>query len=103
HRRGGRKRDCTFANKGAREQNHLYLRTEPVVCAAWIFFHGPSCALPDIFLKDSPKDTPDENKRRERLQTWRLDAMCSIKNPFRIGNVYLGNAKQIVGIFKIPH
>src|SRR5437016_3982927 len=67
------------------------------------FFHGPSCALPDIFLKDSPKDTPDENKRRERLQTWRLDAMCSIKNPFRIGNVYLGNAKQIVGIFKIPH
>src|SRR4051794_16480192 len=46
------------------------------------FFHGPSCALLDIFLTDWVKETRDEDKRREPVQTWRLDAMCSIKNPF---------------------
>ena len=67
------------------------------------FFHGPSCPLPDIFLKRSPKETPDENKRRERLQTWRLGATCSIKNQFRLLQTYLGNAEQILGIGKTPY
>jgi hypothetical protein len=25
-------------------------------------FRDPACALPDIFLKDSPKETPDANE-----------------------------------------
>jgi len=86
-----------------RENKTIFTSEQSQSFARRGFFHGPSCALPDIFLTDWVKETPDEDKRRELVQTWRLDAMCSIKSPFRIGNVYLGNAKQIVGIFKIPH
>src|SRR6266478_8411445 len=64
-------------------------RTEPSLppnrasrLRAWIFPRPILCAPPDIFLTDWVKETPDADKRREPVQTWRLDAMCSIKNPF---------------------
>src|SRR6476659_9499790 len=56
HQSRGRNRDCAFAYKGAREQDHLYLRTKPVVCARG--FSATLLCAPRCFLKDRPKKLP---------------------------------------------
>src|SRR4051812_1827524 len=83
HRSCGRKRDCPFANEGAREQNHLYLRTKQPF-ARVEFYTAQPFAFPALFLEDSPKETPDTAVKCRGSTNMVAECIFSIKNQFRI-------------------
>src|SRR5260370_38538064 len=78
YRGRGYQRNRTLAEKGARKQNHLYLRTESAIASVELSRAQPF-AFPDIFLEIRPKILPT-TRTSTGSSTATMAAECSVLN-----------------------